>query len=163
MTVEVLKKMNQKYPIWLADLVEDDDYYMKMIEGVLDLNGLHNRRKFEDNMQYELALKENPYITPQIALIDFSPGMAVTGLDITKMLVKRSEKKVLRTKVIMLTHHDLSRDIRKFFHIGGFAWVNKMESDAGEQMKWHTQEACEEIKEAYMYREFVDELKEGTQ
>lgn len=161
MTAENIKKINEKYPVLLADLIEDSEDYISIVKDILKLNGLQHIRDFATPEEYEKELSMNPNLTPHIALVDFRFNHSVlTGLDVTRMLMQRAKTKRLQTKVIMITGYSNPETIIEFFHLGGFGWINKDRNASKEDLKARIQLAIGEIKDALEERAFLDELRE---
>lgn len=159
MTTEAISKINEKYPLNLVDLIEDSSEYMDMVIEILHKNGITNIRPFDSPDKYEEALIDNPDLTPQLAFVDYRfPQSTLTGVDLTIMLVKRAKHKTLKPRVIMITGWENQRDTRRFFHKGGFAWLDKNEFDFKEQLVDMLQQAIDEIKDAYEERDIYDSL-----
>jgi CheY-like chemotaxis protein len=164
MTVERTKELNGKYQIYLVDMVEDDREDLQLVEELLDKSGLTNRRTFATLGEYEATLRRDPLLTPHIALLDYQPsiGSTLTGYTIMRMLVTRSTTKRLTTKCIMVTGHSEERDIRKFFHNGGYAWLNKNDREFRDELTEIVIKAIAELKEAMEELESWKDLKEDN-
>lgn len=161
MTAKALKEINAKYPVLIAHMIEDSIEYLEEVKEVLRLNGIVNMDEFHSPEEYEDALRENPTLLPDIALVDYRFDSSVlTGMDILRNLIQRTRNKRVKPKVIMVTNWDNPNTITEFFHGGGFGWIFKNRSTAKEDLKERIQSAATEIISVMENRAFLEELKE---
>lgn len=159
MTKELIQRINGKYPIIMVDMVEDSEVYRDLVLELLRKSGLHNVRHFDNPVDYDKALAENPSLIPHLAMVDYKfDGYALNGLDITDNLMKRSKRKSLRTRVIMITDYNYPDDIIRFFHMGGMAWVYK---DQRDELVSKINEAIADIQDALEERAWIEGLEEA--
>jgi FixJ family two-component response regulator len=155
MSNEQIELINEKYPInWLIDLVDDNEAVVMVIEDLLDLNGLKNRRKFDDPVLYEEELRNNPGINPHICIFDHLLKSRLTGLDLTIMMMKRNKE----CKIIMISGLRDPDVIEAFYDAGGYKWVNKDRQDFQPILIDRVQGAIEFLKCELERRHKLDQL-----
>jgi DNA-binding NtrC family response regulator len=162
MTVDLIKRMNDKHPLnILTDIVEDQAYYRELLFELLDLHGLKNRREFSMPKEYEEELEKQPNLIPHLALLDFRyDGTEITGNDLTEILIAKSKRRKLKTKVFMITGYEFLPDIKAFYELGGTAWLNKDDKNFNDVFKSKILKVVPEILEAMEELALLEEIDE---
>ena len=123
MSDEQIEEINETHPFnLLIDMVEDDEFTMMRIKEQFDRNGLKNRREFNNALEYQAAVLQDPTVKPNICIFDYLyDDKIMTGLDLTIMTMKDNEA----CKVIMITGYREFNTLNSFYYAGGYRWVDK--------------------------------------
>lgn len=155
--------VNEKHPVCLIHLIEDDEYYISLAKQILATHELTKTREFYSLIEYKEFLKEEPTLIVNIALLDYRfPTGDLTGMDIAKQLFERCKRKRNKTKTIMITGYEIPRkEERRFFNkYHGYGMLDKNDPDFEQDYKDMLQEAVQEIIETYQDMVFYTEMKE---
>lgn len=156
-SAEEITAINQKHPVnFLIDLVEDDQDTQEIVEELLDINGLKNRRIYSDPEVFIKDLEEHPDIKAQICIFDYDLKRRLTGLDLAIYVRKVNPD----SKIIMLTAMRDPDIMEKFIKIGGRDWVNKGRDNFQNLLVESLHILIEEVKKDLLIKAKLDQIEE---
>lgn len=172
-----ITEINQKYPLYVFHMVEDDEHYIEITKAVCKMNGLpnivpfrsldeidiHNGEglQFDDPELYEKYLQANPNLTVHFAVIDKRFDSGVDGLDIAYMLHQRCRRKRVKTQTIMITGSPAPQTYHRFYYeCRGHCLLDKNQRTTFERdFKQALQSAIENVIEIYEDLALWEDLK----
>lgn len=165
MTTEHVKQVheiNERYPLnLLIDIVDDDrDWIIEKVVSRLNALGLEQVRIFHDPVEYREKLKTEPNLLPHLAVFDFDlDSPEIDGIDLTIMVTRRTRRRRIKAKVIMISGSRNDRIKEAFINADGWRWLDKDREDFEKALTSIISDAVEEFWWAMEEKKILDDLK----
>lgn len=159
--VKEVHDMNEKYPLnLLIDIVDDDrEWIIQKVVARLHALGLDRVRIFHDPVQYREQLKTEPNLLPHLAIFDLNLDSAeMNGIDLTIMVTKRTRRRRVKAKVIMISGSRNDRVKEAFTNADGWRWLDKDREDFDTALTDFISDAVEEFWWAMGEKKHIDDL-----
>lgn len=139
----------------LTYVLEDDDWFLQIIEGLLIKSEIVNYKLFSNPADFFEEFNENVHV----CIVDFRLPGGMDGLGVVEKVLRLNE----RCKVIVISGLENPNVVIDFLNAGAFKYIRKNDPLFNEKVIKYLQQALENVKrDLIFYNSLKDKLNPET-